>query len=99
MPIQTILRDVEFATDKPLCEWRVPVENFFPRRAPDQLARFARPEFGRLLNRLSIHSSILFETFDSRVFCVILLCFENTIFDQVPSNIGVHEQSLISRID
>src|SRR5437764_3138557 len=99
MPIQTILRDVELATDKPLREWRVPVENFFPRRAPDQLARFARPEFGRLLNRLSIHAPILIETFDSCVFCEILRWFENTLLDQVRFNIVVHEQSLICRRD
>jgi hypothetical protein len=45
MPIETILRDVEFPADEPLRERRLPLENFFPWRAPDQLTRFARPEF------------------------------------------------------
>src|SRR5439155_13628391 len=68
MPIQTVLRDVEFPADEPLRKWRLPLENLFPRRAPDQLARFARPEFCRLPDRFPVHPPILTKTFDSRVF-------------------------------
>src|SRR5882724_3724686 len=68
MPIQTILRDIEFPAHEPLRERRLPLENFFPRRAPDQLARFARPEFCRLPDRFPVHPPILTKTLDSRVF-------------------------------
>src|SRR5438067_1027123 len=99
MPIQTIFRNVEFATDKPLCEWRVPVENFFPRRMPDQLTRFAGPELSGLLDRLSIHPPILIETFDPRLLREILWWFENALLDQMRFDVVVHEQSLICRRD
>ena len=72
MPVETVFRDIEFAANKPLREWRVPVENFFPRRAPDQLTRFTPPEFGRLPDLFSIHSPILLETFDSRALGEVL---------------------------
>src|SRR5262249_41513612 len=68
MPIQTVLRDVEFPADEPLREWSLPLENFFPRSAPAQLALFARPQFCRLPDRFLVHPPILTKTFDSRVF-------------------------------
>src|SRR5262245_14376915 len=49
MPIQTIFRNVEFAAREPFRERWCPFEDLLPWRAPDQLLRFARPEFGRLL--------------------------------------------------
>ena len=67
MPIQTIFRNVEFAADEPFRERRLPFEHFLPRRAPDQLLRFARPEFGRLPDRFAIHSPILSQAFDPRL--------------------------------
>src|SRR6266571_107405 len=99
MPIQTIFRNIEFAAHEPLREWRVPLEDFFPRRAPDQLRRFTRPEFGRLLDRLSIHAPILIETFDPRLLREILRWFENALLDQMRFDVVVHEESLICRRD
>jgi REP element-mobilizing transposase RayT len=97
MPIQTVFRNIEFAADEPLREWRFPVEHFFPRGAPEQLTRFASPEFGGLSNRLSIHSPVLSETFDSRLLREILRCFKNALLDQVRFNVAMHEKSLICR--
>ena len=45
MPIETILRDVEFPADEPLRKWRLPVENFFHGARQTSSARFARPNF------------------------------------------------------
>src|SRR5438128_550003 len=99
MPIQTIFRNVEFTADEPLCEWCVPLEDFFPRGAPDQLRRFARPEFGRLLDRLSIHPPILIKTLDPCLLREILRWFENAVLDQMRFDVVVHEESLICRRD
>jgi hypothetical protein len=48
VPIQTIFRNVEFASDEPLHKRGFPFQHFFPSSAPDQLTRFAPPEFCRL---------------------------------------------------
>src|SRR5207245_6931017 len=95
MSIQTIFGKIEFAAAEPFCEWRLPLDYFFPRRAPDQLTRFARPEFGRPVDRLAIHSPILIETFDPRFFRKIFRRSENPLLDQMRLNIVVHAQCLI----
>src|SRR4030095_15651651 len=97
MPVETVFRNVEFAANKPLCEWRFPVENFFPWLLPDQLTRFARPEFCRSLDRLSIHPPILIETFDSRLLCETPRRSKDTLLDQVRFDVVMHKQSLICR--
>src|SRR4029453_17232467 len=97
MPVETVFRDIEFAANKPFRVWRFPVENFFPRPAPDQLACLAPPEFGRLPDRFSIHSPILLETFDSRALREVLGRFQNALLDQVRFDVVVHGQSLICR--
>src|SRR5713101_3019805 len=99
MPIETIFRNVEFAAHEPLRERRFPFQNFFPRRAPDQLTRFACPEFSGLVDRLSIHPPILIEVFDPCLLCEILRWFENALLDQMRFDVVVHEQSLICRRD
>jgi len=97
MPIQTVFGDIELAADEPLRERRFPLENLFPRRLPDQLTRFARPEFCRLLDRLTIHPPILTETFDPRLLREILRRSEDTLLDQVRFDVVMHKQSLICR--
>ena len=97
MPIETIFRNVEFAANEPLGEWSFPLENFFPRRTPYQLARFACPELGRLLDRLPIHPLVLLETFYSRLLREILRRFENALLNQMRLDVVVHEQFLICR--
>ena len=67
MPVQTIFGNVQFPAHEPFRERRLPFENLFPRRAPDQLLRFARPELGRLPDRFSIHSPILSQALDPRI--------------------------------
>src|SRR6476660_4319972 len=67
MTVQAIFRNVQFAAHEPLRERRLPFDNLLPRRAPDQLLRFACPEFGRLPDRFSIHSPILTQAFDPRL--------------------------------
>ena len=96
MSIQTVLGNVKFAADEPLCEGRFPFEDFFPRRAPDQFARFARPKLSRLLDRFPVHPPVLGETFDSRLFREILRRFENALLDQMRLDVVIHEQSLIA---
>jgi hypothetical protein len=95
MPIQTIFRNVEFAAHEPFRERRLPFDNSLPRRAPDQLLRFARPELGRLPDRFSIHSPILSQALDPRFTAETRSWLENAFFDQMRFNVVVHEQSLI----
>src|SRR5919106_2165745 len=97
MPVETVFRNIEFAADEPLGEWRFPFENFFPRRAPDQFACLAPPEFGRLPDRLSIHSPILRQAFDSGRFRKTFRWFENALLDEMRFDVVVHGQSLICR--
>jgi len=63
---------------------------------PDQLIRFTRPKFSRLLDRLSVHPPILIETFDPRLLREILRWFENAVLDQMRLDVVIHEQSLIA---
>src|SRR6266576_5261359 len=95
MAVQTIFRDVQFPANEPSCERRLPFENFLPRRAPDQLLRFACPELGRLPDRFSIHSPILSQALDPRLAAESRCWLENAFFDQMRFNVVVHEQSLI----
>src|SRR5206468_12465370 len=92
MSIQTIFRDVEFAAYEPLRKRHFPFQNLFPFGAPDELARFSSPEFCRLPDGFPIHSPILTETFDSRVFCKLSWWFEDTPLDQVRLDVVLHEQ-------
>ena len=95
MTIEAILRNVQFSADEPFRERRLPFENFLPRRVPDQLLRFARPEFVRLLDRFAIHPPILLEAFDPRPLGEIRCRLENAFFDQMRFDVVVHGQSLI----
>src|SRR6266513_1999328 len=95
MAVQTIFRDVQFPANEPFRERRLPFEDFLPRRAPDQLLRFARPELGRLPDRFSIHSPILSQALDPRFTAETRCWLENALFDQMRFNVVVHEQSLI----
>src|SRR5712691_7007585 len=99
MSVQTILRNIELTADKPLRERRFPFQNFFPRRPPDQLTRFACPEFSGLVDRLAIHPPILIEVLDPCLLREILRWFENALLDQMRFDVVVHEQSLICRRD
>src|SRR5882724_2945988 len=97
MSIKTVFRNIGFAADKPLREGRFPLEDFSPSRAPDQLARLARPKFSRLLNRFPVHPPELHETLDPCLVREILRRFENALLNQMRLDIVVHEQSLICR--
>src|SRR6266478_4070458 len=49
MAVQTILRDIQFAANKPLSERRLPFENGFPFLLPDeQFGSLLRPELYRI---------------------------------------------------
>ena len=99
MPVQTVFRNVEFGAYEPFCEWRIPMENSLPRRAPNQVTRFTCPKFSRLVDRLSMHPSILGQAFDSRLLNEILRWLENALLNEVRLDIILHEQSLICRRD
>src|SRR5438105_13894020 len=97
MSIQTVFGNVKFAADEPFRKWRFPFEDFFPRRAPDQLIRFTRPKFSGLLDRFSVHPPVMGETFDPRLFREIARRFENALLAPMPPDVVIHEQSLICR--
>ena len=97
MSVQTIFRDIEFAADKPLRQRRFPLENFFPRRAPEKFIRFACPEFVRLLDRFSIHPPVLIQALNTSLLREIFGRFENALLDEMRFDIILHEQSLICR--
>src|SRR6266568_2729906 len=97
MPIETIFRNVEFAANEPLGEWSFPLENFFPRRTPYPLARFACPELGRLLDRLPIQPLVLLENFSLRLLPQLLPRFESALLNQMRLDVVVHEQFLMCR--
>ena len=83
MPIQAIFGKIELAADEPFRERRLPFEHFSPALLPDQFARFARPEFVRLLDRFAIHPPVLRKVFDSRFLRKFLRRFENSLLLQV----------------
>ena len=93
MSIKTIFRDVEFSTDEPLRERRLPFEDLFPFGAPNQFARFSSPEFCWLPDRFSVHPPVLTETFDSRLSAEVPRRLENAFLDQMRFDVVVHEQS------
>src|SRR5207248_1163263 len=95
MPVQTIFRNVQFATDEPFCERRLPFDYLLPWRAPGQLLGFARPELGRLSDRFSIHSPILSQALDSRLAAESRWWLENAFLDQMRFYVVMHGQSLI----
>src|SRR5215467_13712776 len=83
MSVQAIFREIEFAADKPLCKRRFPFENFFPRRAPEKFACFARPKLGGLPDRFPIHPPVLTEAFNTSLLREIFGRRENTLLDEM----------------
>ena len=59
MSIQAILGDVQFSADEPFGERRFPLQDFFPRRAPNQFARLARPKSCWLCERFSMQPPVM----------------------------------------
>src|SRR5437762_14146097 len=96
MSIQTVFRNIDFSANEPFRERRFPFEDALPRRAPDQFSRLACPELRRARERFSMHSPILRETFDSRLFRKLLCRFEDTLLLQMRLDIVVHAELLIS---
>src|ERR1700730_6160980 len=66
MSIQTIFGKIQFSADEPFRERRFPFEHFPPSLLPQKLARFTRPKFIRILDRLPMHPPVLREILDSR---------------------------------
>jgi len=97
MSIKTIFRNIDFAAHKPLREGFFPLKDFSPSRAPDQLARLARPKFSWLLDRFPVHPPVLHKTLDLCLAREILRRFENAFLNQMRFDVVVHEQSLICR--
>ena len=55
MPVETVLRNIQFAADEPLRERLFPFENRLPLFLPDQKLRgLLRPEFLRVFYRFAI---------------------------------------------
>ena len=91
MAVEAILRDVEFPADKPLRERRFPFEHLLPRRLPDQLSRFARPELLRRLDRLAMHPPVMLEAADARFLREGAAGFEDAFLDQVRLDVFFHD--------
>ncbi len=91
MPIEAILRDVEFSADKPLREGRLPFEHLFPRPLPGQLAGLAGPEFFRFADRFPVHSLVLVEAADAGFLRKITRGFKESGFLEVGLDVLFHE--------
>src|SRR5436190_17409257 len=48
MPIQTVVRDVQLAADKPLRVWRLPLQHFVPSFEPVKFLGHTRPKAFRI---------------------------------------------------
>src|ERR1700736_438934 len=83
MSIQTILRDIQFAVDKPFREGSFPLPDFLPALVPNELACLPRPKLRRLLDRFAIHPAVLIKAFDSRLLGKILRRLEDALLLQV----------------
>src|SRR3954454_5532415 len=83
MAIEAILGNVQLPADEPFRERRLPLQDFFPPARPEELARLARPELFRIVNRFAMQPPVLVEASDSRRFCELLRWFENPFLDQV----------------
>ena len=97
MSIETVFGNVQLPADEPLCKRRLPLEDLFPSRPPDEFACLSRPEFCGLPDGFAVHSPILSETFDPRLAAEVPGWLENACLDQMRFNVVVHEQSLICR--
>src|ERR1044071_1982702 len=90
MAVETILRNVQFPAHEPLRERRSPFEHFRPSLLPNELLRFAGPEFLRLIDRLAIHPLILLETSNPSALRELFRWFENTLLDKVRFDVSCH---------
>ena len=93
MPIEAILRDVQFAADEPFRERRLPFQHLLPWLLPVEFARFACPEFLRLPDRFPMHPAILLEATDAGVLGEVARGFENAGFLEVGLDIFFHERN------
>src|SRR6266480_7614965 len=96
MSIQTVFRNIDFSADEPFRKRRFPFEDALPRRAPDQFSRLARPELRRARERFSMHSPILSEALNSRLFRKLFRRLEDPLLLQMRLDIVVHVELLIS---
>src|SRR2546423_14932650 len=90
MPVEAILGDVQFSAIEPARERRFPFQHALPALRPDQLVRFARPEFRRALDRFAMHPAILPEALDPRAVREILRRLEDSLLNQVRLDILRH---------
>src|SRR5437773_11355578 len=58
MSIETAFGNVQLPADEPLCKRRLPLEDLFPSRPPDDIACHPRPAFCWLPDGLAVHSPI-----------------------------------------
>src|SRR6478672_9496773 len=90
MSIEAVLGQIEFSADEPLRERRLPIDHALPALPPNQLARLARPEFFRAIDRFAVHPSILVEALDPRPLREILRRLEDPLLDQVRLDVFCH---------
>ena len=64
MSIETVVRDIDLAADKPLGVWRMPVQNRVPLLKPMKLFSHARPEACRVSTRFDAQTLELLHRVD-----------------------------------
>ncbi len=64
MPIETVIGNVELASDEPLCPRVVPFEDAIPFSEPVQLTGNFSPKFFGLFHRFAVDALIVFKTAD-----------------------------------
>jgi hypothetical protein len=84
MPIEAVLRDVQFSAHKPLSKWFLPLKDALPFLLPNkQFRRLLTPERFRVLNRFMVHFLVLLKTRDVGFLRKGLSGIEDPVLDQV----------------
>src|ERR1700687_2006144 len=86
--VETVVRDIELATDKPFGPGRFPFQNLLPLFEPVQFVRDPCPKFLRLLDRLTIDALVLLQALDAGLLAEGLRTFELAVLVQDGINIG-----------
>src|SRR5580692_161612 len=95
--VETVVRQINLAADKPLRPGVIPFQNLVPLLEPMQFFCNTCPELFRMFHRLAINALILFQTLDVCSRAEVLRRFKSALFlqDGVDVGSGSRDGSLV----
>src|SRR5437660_3320869 len=89
VPIETVVRKIELASDEPLRPGAIPFEDFVPLLEPVQLTGDESPEFFGIINRFFVEALVLGQALDVRLLAELRGTLELALLLQNRIDVGL----------